>query len=234
MKRTITAMAAIAGVGLVLTACGESASESAIEEILEEAAGGDAEIDLSDGEIKVQTPEGEVKIDIDEDDGSFEMEVDGEKVVDAQVDDSGDGDIKISTDDGEATIDVNEDGEGSMEISSDDGDTSMDISTGEGEVPDDWPAEIPTPDGLDIENASSFTSGDDYVVTVTGKAPGQDWVESYGSAVEEAGFSEATRMESSEALNLFYEAPGWAVTVFGVPSGDGQWDVVVSATVVPE
>ena len=84
MNRTTTA-AVLTGTVLLLAACGDSSSsEQAIEEILEEATGQDAEIDLSDGEIRVQTEEGEVEINIDEEDGSFEMSVDGFSDLSAQ------------------------------------------------------------------------------------------------------------------------------------------------------
>jgi hypothetical protein len=213
MKRTTTAATLLAGAALVLTACGDSSpSEGAIEEILEDATGEDADIDLSDGEIRVQTEEGEVKIDIDEDDGSFEMSVDGSQVVDAEFD---------------------EDGEGSMEISGEEGEGSIDVSTGSGELPDEWPSEIPQPDGITIEGSSTFSSGDEFVTSVQGTAS-PEWIESYGASVESAGFSQSSRMETQESLNLFYEGNGWAITVFGADGGDGTWDVVVSATVLPE
>ena len=41
-------------------------------------------------------------------------------------------------------------------------------------------------------------------------------------------------METEGSVNLFYEGNGWVVTVFGAESGGGPWDVVISATVVPE
>jgi hypothetical protein len=233
MTRTTTAAALLAGASLALAACGDSStSETAIEEILEQATGDDADIDLSDGEIKVQTEEGEVQIEFDEEDGSFEMSVDGSQVVDAQVDGES-GEINIATDDGEATIDVDEDGEGSMEITGEDGETAIDVNTGSGEIPDDWPSGIPAPEDLAIEGSSTFASGDDIVVSVTGTADA-DWIENYGATVESAGLSESSRMETQESLNLFYEGNGWVVTIFGTDSGDGQWDVVVSATVMPE
>ncbi len=233
MNRTTTATALLAGASLVLAACGDSnSSEGAIEEILEQATGDEADIDLSDGEIRVQTEEGEVQIDFDEEDGGFEMSVDGSQVVDAQVDDES-GEINISTDDGEATIDVDEDGDGSMEITGDDGETAIDVNAGSGEIPDDWPSGIPVPEDLEIEGSSTLASGDDIVVSVTGTADA-DWIESYGDAVVSAGLSESSRIETEGSLNLFYEGNGWAVTLFGADTGDGTWDVVVSATFVPE
>ena len=232
MNRTTTAMV-LAGAALLLAACGDSnSSERAIEEILEDATGQDAEIDLSDGEIRVQTEDGEVEINIDEEDGSFEMSVDGSQVVDAQVD-GDDGEINIQTEDGEATIDVDGEGDGSLEITGEDGGTAIDVNTSSGEIPEEWPDEVPEPDGLAIENSSTFASGDDIVLSVTGTAD-QEWVEDYGAAVESAGFDESSRMETQDSLNLFYEGNGWVVTVVGADSGDGQWDVAISATVLPE
>ena len=86
---------------------------------------------------------------------------------------------------------------------------------------------------LAIEGSSTFASGDDIVLSVTGKAD-QEWIDDYGAAVESAGFSESSRMETEGSVNLFYEGNGWVVTVFGAESGGGPWDVVISATVVPE
>ena len=200
-------LAALAGASLLFAACG-SASESGIEKLIEAQTGSDVDIDLEDGQIKIETPEGDIEFSTDED-GGFSIEVDGEELMD---------------------VDVDGDGEGSIEISGEDGDSSLQIDAGGGSLPDQWPAEIPTPDGLAIEAGSAFESGEQVAYTVTGQAD-EGFAEAYSDALADAGLPKTSSFES-DGVNYFHQSSDWIVTVSGFP-GEGVWEIVISVTNAP-
>lgn len=202
-------LVALGGASLLLAACG-SASESGIEKLIEAQTDGDVDINLDDGQIKIETPEGDIEFNTDGD-GGISIEVDGEEVFDA---------------------DINDDGAGSINISDEDGDSTLDIDAGSGSLPDDWPADVPEPDGLSIESGSAFQSGDQSTFAVTGKASGKDWIDSYSTTLESAGLARTSSLEN-DGVSYFHESEEWIVTIFGIPTDEGPWEIVLGATTAP-
>jgi len=91
---------------------------------------------------------------------AVEKAIESETGGNVDIDTKGDGSVDIKTDDGTLSTD----GEGNVNIESKDGSMS---STG-GEIPKDWPAEVPLPDDLVVTVGSAFDSSDGFLVSVVG------------------------------------------------------------------
>lgn len=181
--RSTVAIGALAT--LILGACGggDKLSESFIENQIEQAGGGDADVDFDlDGDgggFSIKTDEGELSIKTDKDgnvsiegldaDGDdFSIQSDGQGNVSAEGlggdgdggDGDGDGDdFSIKSDDGELVLE---------------GDDGTSIIGGQGtELPDNFPSEIPLPDGLVLEYSQVADTPDGPMFTVLGAAPGE-------------------------------------------------------------
>ncbi len=165
-----------AGCALFFVACGDSA-ETGIEQLIESQGGGDVDLDLDgDGGFSVQTEEGGMTID---EDGNFVItDADG-SVVTGDVD-SESGEFNVETEDGNFSS----------------GATS--------ELPDNWPGDVPRPDGLDIINATSLETTDGTSIQVTGNAGNvADFVDGYVSQLQAAGFA-------SDASSSYDGEESWA------------------------
>lgn len=183
--------AAAVTVVFLVASCGDSADEG-IEQLIEQQTGGNVEIDSGNGGFSVQT-----------EDGSMTMDEDGNFVV--------------TDEDGETvTGQANEDGV--FEMESDDGSFSMDSG---GDVPEEWPAAIPVPEGLAGLSSMVANSDGDLQITLTGTA-GSGFVDEYGSSLESSGFTETSSYESDGNVIKQYESDAWAVSVNSFAEGDSQ------------
>ena len=199
IARTVITLAA-AGLVVGFTACG-NATESGIEQLIESQGGGDVDLDLDgDGGFSVQTEEGGMTID---EDGNF-------VITDA------DGSV--------ITGDVDADG-GGINVESDDGSFSAGATT---ELPDEWPSEIPEPDGLAINSASVIGSDTEQAITVSGSVDSDEFVDSYGAALDSAGFDEESTFSSNGTINNVYTNGTWTVgIVYFADAEDNQVTVSV-------
>ena len=185
--------AVVAGITF-LAGCGDSA-ENGIEEAIERQSGGDVDVDLdSDGGFSIQTEDGSMTID---EDGNFVITDDNGETITGQA----------GADDGE------------FNVESDDGSFSAGATT---ELPDDWPTAIPEPDGLAVSGASVIGSDTERVITVSGSVDGDGFVDSYGTALESAGFTQDSTFESGDTVNRVYSNGDWNVGIvfFGDASED--------------
>jgi len=180
-------MLGLAGFALTFTAC-ESAGEAGLEKLIESESGGDVSLDLNaDGGISMQTEDGGMSI--DENGNLVVTDADGSVVT---------GNIDAET--------------GDVSIQSEDGSFSSGSTT---ELPDEWPGEIPEPTGLAITSATVIGSDTEQAFTVIGTVAGDGagFVESFASALEDAGFNEDSTFTSDGTINNVYSNATWSVSV---------------------
>jgi len=122
---------------------------------------------------------------------------------------------KIIESEGGGDVDIDLNGDDGVSIQTEDGSFSSGATT---ELPEEWPGDVPEPDGLAITNAAVIGSGTEQAISVTGTVDGDGFVESYASALESAGFNEDSTFESDGAISNVYSNANLTVGV--VYSGD--------------
>lgn len=183
---------ALAGMA-ALSACG-NATESGVEQLIESQSGEDLDLDIdSDGGFSIETEEGGMSID---EDGNFVVTDESGSVVTGNV--GGD------------------DGEGGFTAESEDGSFRIDAS---GEIPGEWPSDVPAPDGIEGASATVTESPTELAITVTGQAA-ESFVDEYGSTLEDAGYERTSNFESDANITRVYENDTWTVSVNSFPDGD--------------
>lgn len=190
-------VAVVAASASLLASCAK-ATETGIEQIVESQSGEDVDLDLDDdGSFSVQTEEGGMTVD---EDGNF-----------------------VITDENGETITGNAGAEdGDYAIETEDGDFRMDAS---GDVPDEWPDDVPQPDGVTGASASVQSFDDQLGISFTGTA-GDDFVDDYSAALEGAGLEQISNFESAENTTRIFEDDTWTVTVSVYDTGDGAQTAV--------
>lgn len=195
-KRTFSAslgaLVLVAG-ATVLTACGDS-GEQGVEELIEQQSGGDVDINTDDGGIAIQTEDGSMTID---EDGNF-----------------------VVTDENGETITGNADSDdGSMTVEGEDGSFSGGATT---ELPDEWPSDVPAPDGLTIASAFVVSDTGSDAITVSGTVDGEDFLDDYGSQLEDAGFDSTSEFKADGTANRVYSSDAWTVGINYVEDESGN------------
>jgi hypothetical protein len=189
-RRPLTIVFA-AGVALALSAC-DNAAETGVEQLIESQGGGNVDLDLDgDGGFSVQTEEGGMSID---EDGNF-------VITDA------DGSVVTGSADSET---------GEFTAESEDGSFRIDTS---GEIPEEWPSDVPRPEGIDGASATVTQSSTELSITITGQAGGS-FVDDYGSTLEDNGFERTSNFESEANVTRVFENETWTVSVNSFVDGD--------------
>lgn len=225
------------------TGCGrliERATEEAVEQAIESEGGEDVDVDFSDGEIRVESSEGDVTFSADEngvqidgtdaDGNDFSVEAD-ESGIEAEsengssldVDDDG---TFVATDEDGETITGGADEDGGFTVEGSDGEAVFTTSAG---VPDQWPDDVPQPDGLSDVNGTYFAEGDTVNIVITGTAGGdlRTVFDRYTDAVRDAGFEEtSTFTQGDDAASATYERNGQTLSVSAQSLGDSTEMVV--------
>ena len=196
MARTTTTRLGIAigaaGIVIGFTGCG-NATETGVEKLIESQSGGDVDLDLDgDGGFSVQTEEGGMSID---EDGNF-------VITDA------DGSVLTGNADAET---------GEFSAESEDGSFRVDAS---GEIPEEWPSDVPLPEGIEGASSTVTQSPTELAITVTGQA-GDSFVDDFGSALEDSGFEQTSNFESDANITRVFENGTWTVSVNSFPGEDG-------------
>ena len=88
------------------------------------------------------------------------------------------------------------------------------------EVPDEWPSDIPRPEGLTVEAGSYASADGETLMTLIGTPDNGDavaYTEDYGTGLVAAGMTETGRFDSSADGNTTaqrsYENDQWMVSV---------------------
>ena len=190
IRRPLITLATI-GIVIAFTACG-NATESGVERLIESQGDGEVDVDLDgDGGFSVQTEEGGMSID---EDGNF-------VITDA------DGSVVTGNADSET---------GEFTAESEDGSFRIDAS---GEIPEEWPSDVPSPEGLEGASSTVTQSATELAITVTGQA-GESFVDDYGSTLEDNGFERTSSFESDANITRVFENETWTVSVNSFPGGD--------------
>jgi hypothetical protein len=179
-----------------------------LEELIEQNADGDVDLEFGDDGFSVES-----------DDGSFSIDKDGS--------------FTVTDEDGEETtgdFDLDAEG-GDLSIESDDG--SVEFNSGS-ELPEDWPTEVPEPDGVTIQSAMTVAEDDGSSIIVTGTIQDDpdEWAGGYGSQLESAGFNEDSNFTNGGNVTAFYTNDTLGVTVIAASVGDDT-TVSISITQMP-
>jgi hypothetical protein len=137
----------------------------------------------------------------------------------------GDGDSVTIEKDGES-VEVDRDG-GSVSFKSDDGDASTTVGD-DAKVPEDWPDDVPLPDGGKVAVATQVERDGKQTFHLTYKVSddADDVIADYGDALKDGGFTldnESSWSGGSGSVGVF-EATGhgWKVTVLTIGSSDAN------------
>ncbi len=202
-KSLLLSVTAVAGLALVATGCGKSPSEFVAEKVIEEQTNGEVDVDFSDGGIAIETPDGDMNVG---EDGSFTItDQDGETVV------------------GES------DENGGFTVEGEDG--SFTMSQG-GEIPEEWPSDIPQPEGVSVTGSSVIDSGDASGITLAGTVEDSaSFMSDYGSDLEAAGLEKSSEFTSGESMSAMFANEAWTISI-GASQFDGEHQV--SITLFPQ
>ena len=239
----VTAAAATAtGCGNLIDRATEKAVEEGVERAIEADSGGDVEIDFDDNGISVESDEGDFTLSADEDGVQIEgTDADGNDfTVDADEggvdieggDTSGsfevdeDGGFTITDEDGEVVTGQTDD-DGSFTIEGEDGESVFNSGPG---VPEQWPDDVPVPEGLTDVNGTYFAENDLVSTTLIGRSsdPVDQVFADYTGQLEDAGFEqESSFTQGDEAANAVYVQGQRRVSVT-VTSFEGGTDIAVA------
>ena len=247
--RTALATAVLA---LFATGCGnlveratEEAVERAVEEAVEADTGGDVDVEFDDDGISVQSDEGDFSLNVDEngveidgtdaDGNDFSLEADEDGINaegrDGTLDVDPDGSFTATDAGGDVTTgEVSGDGDSvDFTVEGEDGDAVF--TSGEG-IPEQWPSDVPEPEGLD-EIVGTFISDagvGNVVVTGTTSGSAQDVFDEYADRLIDAGFSEDTKLDQGDDFSSATFSRGDTTVNVTTQSSGGSTDVVIGVS----
>jgi hypothetical protein len=235
---------AVGAVAVATTGCGrliERATEEAVEQAIESDSGEDVEIDFSDGEIRVESADGDITFSADEDGvqidgtdadgndfsvGADENGLELESEDGTSLDIDGDGTF-VATDENGEVITGEADGDGGFTVEGSDGEAVFSSSD---EIPEQWPGNVPQPEGLGDITGTYFSEGDDQSIIVTGTVSGdlRDTFDGYTSQLEDAGFEEeSTFTQGDDAASSTYVRGEQRISV-SIQSLGGTSEMVIA------
>lgn len=183
-------MVALATIAMVAVVTScDDASGTSIDEAIE-SQGGSVDLD-PDGGLSVQTDEGTMTID---ENGDFVItDADGSVVTGSADSDSGD-----------------------IDVQSDEGSFRVDTS---GQIPEEWPGDVPQPEGIEAASATVVQSPTELAITVTGQAT-DSFADRYSAALESQGYERTSNFESDANITRVYENETWTISINTFPDGD--------------
>lgn len=232
-KMLLLAATPIAVLGL--TSCGkiaETVLEEGIEQAIEQDSGEEIELDFDagDGEFSIRGENGEeLSINVDGDDGEIDITAtDGEgEDLNINVEQGEEGVVITGNDGGDADVTLTQDGEG-VSITGTDGDgEALDINTG-AEIPDDWPKELPIPEGQVTNGASVVEGGGQVFTLVTSVDDPTGAHDSYVDQLESKGWTIEQTVTQTGMTFTAVSSERWTGVVQGETS-IGQLIVIFEA-----
>lgn len=217
---------AVGVVAITTSGCGrlvERATEEAVEQAVENDTGGDVDVDFSDGGVRIESDDGDVTFSADENGVQIDgTDADGN---DFSVDADGDG-FEAEGAEGEV-ITGSADGDGGLTIEGSEGEAVFVTSEG---IPDQWPDDVPRPDGLSEVTGTYFGDGDDVSIVVTGTVDSdfRTTFDRYTDALVDAGFDEeSTFSQGDDTTTSSFIRGGQQITV-SIQSIDGTSQMVIA------
>jgi hypothetical protein len=206
---------AIGVIAASLASCGrvaEKAAEEAVEKAIESDTSENVEIDFTDDGLTVEGDDGDVTINADGDGVVIEAsDANGEG---GTLDIDEDGTFTVTDESGEvATGEMDADGETvEFAVEGEDGDAAFSSSVG---IPEQWPSDVPQPEGLDDVNGTYFSDGDNVSVFVTGTTASDpsDYYDSYVARLVAAGFEEQSTFSDETLATGNYARGDMTITV---------------------
>ena len=189
--------------GVLLTGCsGEGIAEKAIENQIESESGEDVDVDLDNGNFSIQT-----------EDGEFSVQSDGDQTI-IQTED---GDVVMQSEDGQTII------------QSDDGTL---IGSASGDLPDDFPGDLPLPDGAVFEYTQQMTTPEGQTFILGGSVPGShgDVLDAYVAALEAAGFTQQQLTTTPDGGYYAYDNGTWTIGGTASEGDDGMTALAITVT----
>lgn len=234
---------AVGAITVATTGCGrlvERATEEAVERAVESDSGEDVDVDFSDGEIRVESDEGDITFSADEngvqidgtdaDGNDFSvdadengLEVESEDGTSLDIDDDG---TFVATDENGEVITGAADTDGGFTVEGSDGEAVFSSSDG---IPEEWPSDVPEPEGLSDITGAYFSEGDELSIVITGTASGDlsDVFDRYTDELERAGFEEQSKFtQGDDAASSSYLRGERRLTVSVQSLGDTSEMVV--------
>jgi hypothetical protein len=142
-----------------------------------------------------------------------------EEAVEQQLEAEGEGgDVDIDINDGNVSI-QGADGEIQFDVDQENGETVISTPEGQtiigsGDLPDDFPSDIPVPDGATIASASSVSADEGPSFFISGSLDDEfgDATDAYKAALESAGFEQQSMTESTDGTFFGFISSAWNVT----------------------
>ena len=161
-----------------------------------------------------------------------QLEAEGEN-VDIDLDD---GDVRIETPEGSTVINVDEDGNGEIQFEGGEGDAAVQFDEGGGvDLPENFPSEVPLPDGLSIQSASSIDAPEGATFIITGIVDDEFGAatDAYAAALTGAGFEQQSMTTNTDGTFFAFLSAAWNLSGGIYPDPNGGDGSVASISVFP-
>lgn len=83
------------------------------------------------------------------------------------------------------------------------------------EFPEDWPEDVPRPEGIDMQSSVDTEGSADFTAGVSGAVDQSptEWADAYLALLVDAGFTEQERFGSENDVSAVYESEAWTIRV---------------------
>lgn len=132
-----------------------------------------------------------------------------EEAAEQAIEAQGGGDVEIDAEGGEFSVE---------------GEDGSKFSVGSDELPDDFPTDVPIPEGATVESSSTVqTDGKAgwFVALTYPDADASGLADTSKTEMEDAGFEETSTFSADDTTTSGYEGNGYTVTVSIAPNADG-------------